>query len=82
MSEKKQNYYVVEGYDFGYGKMDMRVFPYANKAMALAAIPLHYSQFVEMFNVLGWEVEGCCEDDHAWFSTADGEHFRICLAEG
>ena len=76
-----KKWYVVEDYDFGYGKIDMQVFPYTNKAMALAAIPLHYSQFVDMFNVLGWEVEGCCEDDHAWFSTADGENFKIHLIE-
>lgn len=81
MSERKKNYYVVEDYDMGYGNVDMKIYPYANKTLALAAIPLHYSQFVDMFKVLGWKVEGCCEDDHAWFSTADGEHFRIRLVE-
>jgi hypothetical protein len=48
MNERKINYYIVEDYDLGYGKVNMRIYPYANKTMALAAIPLHYSQFVDI----------------------------------
>lgn len=76
--ENAKKWYVVEKYDFGAGSTDEQIYPYADKTMALAAIPLHYSQFVDMFNQLGWEVvEGCCEDDHAWLSTNDGDHIEI-----
>ena len=76
--ENAKKWYVVEEYDFGTGRTDEQIYPYADKTMALAAIPLHYSQFVDMFNQLGWEVvEGCCEDDHAWLSTNDGDHIEI-----
>jgi hypothetical protein len=46
--ENSKKWYVVEDYDLGYGKVNMRIYPYANKTMALAAIPLHYSQFVDI----------------------------------
>ena len=80
MSKQKMN--VVEDYTFADGTTDMRVFPYTNKATALAAIPLHYEQFICLVKLCGWKVvEGCCEDDHAWLSTDHGDHFKIRLVE-
>ena len=76
--ENAKKWYVVEEYDFGTGRTDEQIYPYADKTMALAAIPLHYSQFVDMFNQLGWEVvEGCCEDDGSDRSRLLGRKYCI-----
>ena len=82
MRKKKKNYYLVEDYTFAGGKKDMMVFPYTSKFLALGAIPLHYERLIGQVKQCGWEVvEGCCEDDHAWLITNDGDHFKIRFVE-
>lgn len=79
---RKKKIYIVEDYTFADGRTDMRVFPYTNRTIALAAIPLHYEQLIGVVKQCGWEVvEGCCEDDHAWLSTNYGDLFKIRFVE-
>lgn len=78
---RKENWCIVEEYEFYNGSSDMQAFTYVNKTMALLALKPQYEELLKIFRNCGFEIEDSyLGDNTAWMTMKDGTRakMRVC----
>ena len=78
---RRENWCIVENYEFYEGSSDTQVFAYENETIALLALKSQYEELVKTFRNCGFEMEeSYLGDNRAWMTMKDGSRaeMRVC----